>query len=359
MEGKLKKINIHINRIVYGILCAIIGFLFVFYLDAITFSLLFLVLIIPFITYGVCRYQFKRLSISLSFDERVIRQNASTKLRVSLVNESILPVANVYIVLTFSNLFEGEDKEYIVNFNGKADSQTDILLEIGSESCACIKAECKGLYMYDYINLYKTNLVEVEEEAVCHVLPVKAGVNADGLPGEDDEEEELEIIGEDVSEIVDIREFRPGDRLSRIHWKLSTKCDEIMVKEFGNIYGNKLILGFELCKEAQYMALDNVLVAVYGFGCMLLENDKAFSIKWYDGYSNNYKEAQVDNESALDSAFIDVLNSGLVDSKQMLYDYEKEVENKKFIYVTNKEGMENYQGEIIGTAAGEVVLLWV
>ena len=40
-------------------------------------------------------------------------------------------------------------------------------------------------------------------------------------------------------------------------------------------------------------------------------------------------------------------------------DYEKEVENKKFIYVTNKEGMENYQGEIIGTAAGEVVLLWV
>ena len=33
-------------------------------------------------------------------------------------------------------------------------------------------------------------------------------------------------------EVSEIREYRPGDRMHNIHWKLSAKRDEIMVYEF-------------------------------------------------------------------------------------------------------------------------------
>ena len=37
--------------------------------------------------------------------------------------------------------------------------------------------------------------------------------------------------GTDVSQIFDVREYRPGDRLQRIHWKLSAKSDGLLVRE--------------------------------------------------------------------------------------------------------------------------------
>ena len=37
--------------------------------------------------------------------------------------------------------------------------------------------------------------------------------------------------GTDVSQIFDVREYRPGDRLQRILWKLSAKSDGLLVRE--------------------------------------------------------------------------------------------------------------------------------
>lgn len=39
--------------------------------------------------------------------------------------------------------------------------------------------------------------------------------------------------GHDSSELFDVREYQPGDRMQRVHWKLSAKAEELMVKEFG------------------------------------------------------------------------------------------------------------------------------
>ena len=37
--------------------------------------------------------------------------------------------------------------------------------------------------------------------------------------------------GDDVSEVFQIRSFQPGDKIQNIHWKLSAKEDELMVRE--------------------------------------------------------------------------------------------------------------------------------
>lgn len=37
--------------------------------------------------------------------------------------------------------------------------------------------------------------------------------------------------GEDSSQIFDVREYRAGDKMQRIHWKLSAKSDELLVRE--------------------------------------------------------------------------------------------------------------------------------
>jgi len=37
--------------------------------------------------------------------------------------------------------------------------------------------------------------------------------------------------GNDKSEVFDVREFREGDRMQSIHWKLSAKSEELLVRE--------------------------------------------------------------------------------------------------------------------------------
>ena len=36
--------------------------------------------------------------------------------------------------------------------------------------------------------------------------------------------------GSDMSEVFGIREYREGDSIRNIHWKLTGKCDDIMIK---------------------------------------------------------------------------------------------------------------------------------
>ena len=48
----------------------------------------------------------------------------------------------------------------------------------------------------------------------------------------DGESYEKDRKGEDASEIYDVREYRAGDRMQKVHWKLSAREDTIYIKEF-------------------------------------------------------------------------------------------------------------------------------
>ena len=39
-----------------------------------------------------------------------------------------------------------------------------------------------------------------------------------------------DVRSDDSTEVYQVREYRPGDRMTRIHWKLSARQDEIMVR---------------------------------------------------------------------------------------------------------------------------------
>ncbi|NCC43791.1 MAG: DUF58 domain-containing protein [Clostridia bacterium] len=40
--------------------------------------------------------------------------------------------------------------------------------------------------------------------------------------------------GQDVSEVFDMRDYQQGDSVKSIHWKLSSKLDKLIIREFGN-----------------------------------------------------------------------------------------------------------------------------
>jgi len=92
----------------------------------------------------------------------------------------------------------------------------------------------RSLTVSDMFRLFSSK-VKVDQRQNFSVLPVPAELEAwepEQSRSEDTSEFSKTKPGDDPSEIFDLHQYREGDLISRIHWKLSSKTDNLMVKEF-------------------------------------------------------------------------------------------------------------------------------
>lgn len=50
---------------------------------------------------------------------------------------------------------------------------------------------------------------------------------------EKQQEYRYSAVADDDSDITDLRAFRPGDNLNHIHWNLSLRTDDLIVRQYG------------------------------------------------------------------------------------------------------------------------------
>ena len=101
------------------------------------------------------------------------------------------------------------------------------------------------------------------------------------------ESEETAKKGHDFSDVSDVREYIPGDKLMSIHWKLSAKRDILMVKDRESMSDEQIVVLISLSGSAaevddvidlSYMLLEG-LVRDGMYVKMLWWSDAAFEIR--------------------------------------------------------------------------------
>lgn len=91
--------------------------------------------------------------------------------------------------------------------------------------------------IYDAFGLYNITR-KIDKQATFLILPeiksyeIRLGEGIRNFEGDADIYDELRA-GNDPTETFQIREYRPGDKVQSIHWKLSAKSEEIYVRENG------------------------------------------------------------------------------------------------------------------------------
>lgn len=106
--------------------------------------------------------------------------------------------------------------------------------------------------------------------------------------------------GDDRSEIFDIREFQAGDRIQSIHWKLSAKSDELLVRQDSQALACPVILLLD-----QYAAgartqeeVEQYLEAVTSISFTLMDEACPHFAVWYSGERGDIVRLRVDNEES-------------------------------------------------------------
>ncbi|MBO5842518.1 MAG: DUF58 domain-containing protein, partial [Clostridia bacterium] len=91
----------------------------------------------------------------------------------------------------------------------------------------------KCFYVYDFFRLMRVR-VDVENYNQVYVLPRKLNLDEAAAQAISDSVSRTvrSPISYDRLEVSDIRDYRMGDSLKSIHWKLSSKSEQMIVKEY-------------------------------------------------------------------------------------------------------------------------------
>lgn len=132
-------------------------------------------------------------------------------------------------------------------------------------------------------------------------VPVQLTMATKNFYGEADVYDE-KLPGYDNSETFQVRTYQKGDRLQNVHWKLTAKQDELMVKENALPNCCPVILFLDYNPKGWGRRCHNVLPyieAAASLSFSMMDAGCPHYVAWYDGVQKDVVRIRVDNEESM------------------------------------------------------------
>lgn len=157
-------------------------------------------------------------------------------LKLKLFSSRFAPAGNIRVDLMCENHVFGTKEEIVCLIRPGVGKRQEYAFSINTDMCGGRSIQVREMVCYDLLGLFSCRKI-VEAEHSCIVYPYEAQIYV-SLGRYMEREQQGDIYdgkksGTDVSEVFGLREYREGDALQSIHWKLSGKMKQLIVREFG------------------------------------------------------------------------------------------------------------------------------
>ena len=229
--------------VVYVILLAISVLFYIMYVGSFSFYLMVFLFSMPVILFALNVYISRKLKISFVQPMHKAVGRSAVVLEILVENPTIFPVANLEIFIEHQSAIESKNKNNITKINLPLISKESqsLKLNIASIHLGKIDLKIKKCRVYDILRLFKFKVrgkafEDALRETILFVYPqyslMENTVSDYSGYGIESDEYSPDKKGDDPSQIFDIHEYIEGDKLNRIHWKLSAKQNSVMVKDY-------------------------------------------------------------------------------------------------------------------------------
>lgn len=224
------------ERVCYGLFTMGIGLLLYVFGSPVLLYILLLLIFLPICGNLLLYYDAHRVSVSLSLPSGY-RRGKKQPLCFEVRRRGRLLVAQgVEAELRLRwRTFEQEFTEHV--YFVLDEKQERIIFTVPADHSGVLEAECLGLRVRDLLQLFSQRLPDFPRQEVI-VLPaavrLSVSLNRENTGESRGEGELRNRRGADLSEPFDLRPYRPGDDLRGIHWKLSGKLQELILREPGD-----------------------------------------------------------------------------------------------------------------------------
>ena len=238
-----------------------------------------MLLLLPLASWAVNFYVRRHLQADILTPATAAKRTA-VSCRVRIRNGAFLPVMRYGCQVSIRNDLTEEDQTVTLtgSIGAKGESSQTILLQ--SSFCGRVYVQISRFTLLDYLGLLPMKAL-VKADARLTILPDLYPMEADmtARPAYADDGASNRR-GEDRSEVYQLREYRPGDDIRQIHWKLSSKWDELIVRERAETVTPLPVLAFDWFGSPD--RLDRVLDRLSGLSRVLLAVQRPHMLVWLD-----------------------------------------------------------------------------
>ncbi len=291
----------------YGILFLLILLLADFYKQPLFLFLLMLLIALPPASYFVCKHALASMQPFLRTSSLYGISGGELVLCVGLHNSSLFPIPSCNLSYEITSSFYPCDEVFKCTIPAYSRQDFSFDLPVTFQKSGCYQIKLTHIEFFDYLHFFRFEKnVSILKEVVIH--PKRAeSISFDSASfGEGfDEFEESDAKGVVSSNVTDIREYIPGDRLQRIHWKLSAKIDKLMVKENEQTSSNQFTILVELfLPDPESFVLEQSLSNACTMAYELLKQGETFFFCYYCKQEEDFAKHLIKSKEDLEQALL-------------------------------------------------------
>lgn len=306
------------NRLCYLALLACTGLFFICYDGYLSLYVFSLSLLLPFVSLAVSLPGMLGARAVLSAGGAgasgvpCARKGENIPLRLRVWNITPFSSGRIRVRLSVENTLTGQREQE--RFSISASPLPQVLEhQLSSRACGQLLCRMERAWVSDYLGLFSLPLLHnPRQEAAAFfwpaVHPLVLELQESSVPDSEGERYSQTKPGDDPTELFALRDWREGDRLSRIHWKLSQKMGRTLVKELGLPLSDHLLFLLDL--NGGGLEADLLLDALASLSSALTEGEHAHRVAFWDGAAQKLQCREVTQPEDLLPLWQEVLAAG-------------------------------------------------
>ena len=306
----------------YLVLLGVSGLFYIQYKEVISLILLIFVILLPFISAAVNLYISKKLTAELHIESKSGSAGQNIPLKLCITNTTKFPVSCAEVLLEIKVTSAKKPETIRINTPVFPDNRQMMTTSFSSEHFGIINISLARITVYDILKLsrfrVKKSSIVYDKEPVL-VLPDPLDLSS-VLSDYSDSGLDSEIYsdikpGDDPSEIFAIRDYADGDRMSRIHWKLTAKQDKLMVKDYSLPLCDGCLLLTDTytdnSKEISPKLYDTVIETTVSLSSLMVNENMRHRVAFYKESASELEELPVYSDDDFISTASSLLDSGV------------------------------------------------
>ena len=305
------------NRLCYVLLLLCTSVFFICYNGYLSLYVFALSLLFPVLAFFFSLPGMLGARVTLGYEDRGAgavrgaRKGEAVPLRIRVWNATPCISGRIRARLTVENTLTGQREEEHFTFTASSHPQV-LEHQLSSPTCGQVVCRLDKLWVSDYLGIFSLPLGRRRrQEAAVFFWPSVAGVDLavqeGNMPDAQGERYSQRKPGDDPTELFALREYREGDRLSRIHWKLSQKMGKPLVKELGLPIADHLFFLLDL--NGTGVEADTLLDAFATLSHFLAERETAHRVGYWDTRGNRLRCLEISQPEDLLPVWREILSS--------------------------------------------------
>jgi len=226
-----------------------------------------------------------KLKVSFERREQSVPKASGCAVNIIIDNPTLIPIPNCDIVIKYKTEFSDKAEKLTIHTPVFPHNSQILTVKFAYNHYGMLSLELAKVKIFDMLRIIRVRVKGNKGGVLRNTrlvvfpgyIPLESAIKDYSDLGLESENYSKSKKGDDPSEIFNIREYSEGDKISRIHWKLSAKQSELIVKDYSLPITNAVLLVPDLShiedNDTLLFRFDAVIDAISAISMRLAENE--------------------------------------------------------------------------------------